>query len=66
MTNKNQKNFDHFLLFIVALMLVPFSGFGQETSNHGNKFEQLGAELPTGNSYRGMNGAPGPNYWQQR
>lgn len=30
------------------------------------KFEQLGAELPTPNSYRSASGAPGPNYWQQR
>jgi peptidase M1-like protein len=66
MTDKEYRNFSPFLLFIVALVLLPFCGIGQETSNHGNKFEQLGAELPTGNSYRGMDGAPGPNYWQQR
>ncbi|MFZ6001082.1 MAG: M1 family metallopeptidase [Bacteroidota bacterium] len=30
------------------------------------KFEQLGSELPTPNSYRSSSGAPGPNYWQQR
>jgi len=30
------------------------------------KFEQLGSELPTPNSYRTGSGAPGPNYWQQR
>jgi hypothetical protein len=30
------------------------------------KFEQLGSELPTPNSYRSASGAPGPNYWQQR
>ena len=35
-------------------------------SNHGNKFEQLGNLLPSPNSYRGMDGAPGPDYWQQR
>ena len=45
---------------------MPLSSFGQNTSNHGNKFEQLGALLPTGNTYRGMDGAPGPAYWQQQ
>ena len=35
-------------------------------SNHGNKFEQLGSILPTGNEYRTASGAPGPKYWQQR
>lgn len=36
------------------------------TSNHGNKFEQLGIILPTPNEYRTASGAPGPKYWQQR
>lgn len=36
------------------------------TSNHGNKFEQLGTILPTPNEYRTASGAPGPKYWQQR
>ncbi|HTE29229.1 MAG TPA: M1 family metallopeptidase, partial [Chryseolinea sp.] len=36
------------------------------SSNHGNKFEQLGTILPTPNAYRTASGAPGPNYWQQR
>ncbi|HNR07205.1 MAG TPA: M1 family metallopeptidase [Saprospiraceae bacterium] len=38
----------------------------QSTSNHGNKFEQLGTILPTPNEYRSASGAPGPKYWQQR
>ncbi|MEZ4993775.1 MAG: M1 family metallopeptidase [Saprospiraceae bacterium] len=33
---------------------------------HGNKFEQLGPLLPPGNVYRTQDGAPGPQYWQQR
>ncbi|MCB0632155.1 MAG: M1 family metallopeptidase [Lewinella sp.] len=37
-----------------------------EGSNHGNKFEQLGEILPDPNIYRGPDGAPGPEYWQQR
>jgi len=36
------------------------------TSNHGNKFEQLGTILPTPNPYRTASGAPGGSYWQQR
>jgi len=36
------------------------------TSNHGNKFEQLGTILPTPNEYRTASGAPGVKYWQQR
>jgi hypothetical protein len=42
--------------------------FGQqnEESNHGRKFEQLGTILPTPNQFRNADGAPGPNYWQQR
>ena len=36
------------------------------TSNHGNKFEQLGTILPTPNEYRTASGAPGTKYWQQR
>jgi hypothetical protein len=36
------------------------------SSNHGNKFEQLGTILPTPNEYRTASGAPGPAYWQQR
>ncbi|MEN0005960.1 MAG: M1 family metallopeptidase [Bacteroidota bacterium] len=35
-------------------------------ANHANKFEQLGTTLPTPNPYRGPDGAPGPDYWQQR
>jgi len=36
------------------------------SSNHGNKFEQLGGVLPTPNEYRAASGAPGGKYWQQR
>jgi len=46
-------------------------GFAQDiqnnpTSNHGNKFEQLGTILPTPNEQRTASGAPGAKYWQQR
>ncbi len=50
----------------ICLILSTCSAFGQNTSNHAKKFEQLGNILPPGNEYRGMDGAPGPNYWQQR
>lgn len=36
------------------------------SSNHANKFEQLGTILPTPNEYRTASGAPGPKYWQMR
>jgi hypothetical protein len=36
------------------------------TSNHGNKFEQLGTILPSPNTYRTASGAPGHQYWQMR
>jgi hypothetical protein len=55
------------------LMLVCFDGsviaqniYNNPNSNHGNKFEQMGASLPTPNEYRMASGAPGPKYWQQR
>ena len=52
------------LILIVALLSVQF-GYSQKTSNHGNKFEQLGSQLRTGNEYRSSDGSPGPAYWQQ-
>lgn len=36
------------------------------TSNHGNKFEQLGTILTDPGVYRTASGAPGNKYWQQR
>mgnify|MGYP001256791826 CR=1 FL=1 len=36
------------------------------SSNHGNKFEQLGTIMSDPNMYRSASGAPGPNYWQQK
>lgn len=36
------------------------------SSNHGNKFEQLGTILPDANTYRTASGAPGHQYWQQQ
>ena len=55
-------------LFLLALIFAfPFYSFSQNTSNHGNKFEQLGSMLPSPEMNTvGMDGAPGPEYWQQR
>lgn len=52
-------------IVFVLILFVSFSGLAQEKKWKG-KFEQLGQELPTPNSYRTGSGAPGPNYWQQR
>jgi len=61
------KQFFAFLMF-VAVSTVSFAQNIQNnpTSNHGNKFEQLGTILSTPNEYRTASGAPGPKYWQQR
>ncbi|HET7897154.1 MAG TPA: M1 family peptidase, partial [Flavisolibacter sp.] len=58
-------------LFFLAGMALATAGWSQDvqnnaSSNHGNKFEQLGTILPTPNEYRTASGAPGPRYWQQR
>ncbi len=52
---------------LVAMLIysMPFL-FSQQTSNHGKAFEQLDAVLPSATPYRGIDGAPGPEYWQQR
>ncbi len=55
-----------FAYLAFSTILTAHLSNAQNTSNHGNKFEQLGPELPTGNLYRGMDGAPGPAYWQQQ
>ena len=53
--------------FFLALFWMAIPVFAQETtSNHASRFEQLGTMLPSANDYRGMDGAPGPEYWQQR
>ena len=59
-------------LFSIVVMLLIMCGANAQnimnnpTSNHGNKFEQLGTILPTPNEYRTASGAPGNKYWQQR
>ncbi len=53
-------------LILLACCWSTSSLQAQKTSNHGNKFEQIDPMLPSPNQYRGMDGAPGPDYWQQR
>ncbi|MCB9322837.1 MAG: M1 family metallopeptidase [Lewinellaceae bacterium] len=52
-------------LLTLCLSLWHFAAFCQGEPNHGSKFEQLGPMLNSPNSYRGADGAPGPDYWQQ-
>jgi hypothetical protein len=61
----------HFSLFALSILSATSALFSQNiqnnpTSNHGNKFEQLGTILPDANGYRTGSGAPGHEYWQQR
>ncbi|WP_221409121.1 M1 family metallopeptidase [Reichenbachiella versicolor] len=51
-------------LIILIAVLAPLSVFSQGEWNQ--KFEQLGTDLPTPNTYRTASGAPGKDYWQQR
>ncbi|MEO5998990.1 MAG: M1 family metallopeptidase [Chitinophagaceae bacterium] len=58
-------------IFFTLWITTTISVYAQDvknnpTSDHGNKFEQLGTALPTPNEYRTASGAPGPKYWQQR
>jgi hypothetical protein len=55
-----------FLLLSTCSIVIAQDIRNNPTSNHGNKFEQLGTILPTPNEYRTASGAPGPKYWQQR
>src|ERR1700743_309702 len=55
-----------FLTFTVAGFVKAQDIQNNPTSNHGNKFEQLGTILNTPNEQRTASGAPGAKYWQQR
>ena len=55
-----------FLLLSTCSVVIAQDIRNNPSSNHGNKFEQLGTILPTANEYRTASGAPGPKYWQQR
>ncbi|MEM1406813.1 MAG: M1 family metallopeptidase [Bacteroidota bacterium] len=51
---------------IVCVYALAFFAGASTAQDWGGKFEQLGQELPTPNSYRTGSGAPGVSYWQQR
>ena len=53
-------------LLIAIFLTIGVNGWTQNTSNHGNKFEQIDPLLPAPNQYRSWDGSPGPDYWQQR
>lgn len=54
------------LAIFVCASTIGQNIYNNPGSNHGNKFEQMGANFPTPNEYRSASGAPGPRYWQQR
>ena len=58
------------LFILLAAGFINLNVNGQQlnnpTSNHGNKFEQLGTLLSDPNVYRTASGAPGHQYWQQK
>ncbi|MBI5914319.1 MAG: M1 family metallopeptidase [Bacteroidetes bacterium] len=55
-----------YIFFLLTFLFFADETTAQNTSNHANKFEQLGPDLPDPTPYRGVDGAPGPEYWQQR
>lgn len=57
--------FQKITLFTCAVLLT-IAVFGQKRSNHANAFEDLNYLIPDPNPSRGPDGAPGPQYWQQR
>lgn len=52
-------------ILVFGMLLMAFQLTAQTEPNHGVKFEQLGPMLASPNDYRGADGAPGPEYWQQ-
>lgn len=57
------KNPMHYLLITILLFQSIVTAQHQQWDG---KFEQLGQLLPTPNEYRASDGAPGPEYWQQK
>ena len=54
-------------LLLLSFLLISNLSFAQNPdSNHGNKFEQIDNLMWPPNTYRGADGAPGPDYWQQK
>jgi hypothetical protein len=56
-------------IFLLCL-LTGLAAFAQQPAttqyNANTRFEQMGTELPTPNTYRTASGAPGKDYWQQK
>lgn len=55
-----------FCLVLLASIAARAQLQNNSSSNHANKFEQLGTILPTPNEQRTASGTPGPKYWQQK
>ena len=53
-------------LLLSVTILIQAQIQNNATSNHANKFEQMGTIFPTPNEQRTASGSPGPKYWQQR
>ncbi len=53
-------------LLVTLLLCLPSLLLVSQKQEQIAKFQQLGSELPTPNTYRTASGAPGPEYWQQR
>ncbi len=54
---------------IITLFILHYSIYisQAQTNYHANsRFEQMGTQLPTPNTYRTASGAPGKDYWQNR
>jgi hypothetical protein len=57
---------NNLLVLAALIMTVTVSAQKQKDTEWGRKFEQLGTQLPTPNTYRTASGAPGKEYWQQK
>ncbi|MDN5205260.1 M1 family metallopeptidase [Fulvivirgaceae bacterium BMA10] len=53
-------------VFVLFLVMISIQGLNAQEKKHEGKFEQLGTQLPTPNTYRTGSGAPGRDYWQQK
>lgn len=49
---------------IISAMWIAVTGYSQ--GKWDRKFEQLGTDLPSPNTYRTASGSPGKDYWQQQ
>jgi Peptidase family M1 domain len=53
---------------LLTLLVLQTAIISQAQTNYhsNNRFEQMGTQLPTPNTYRTASGAPGKDYWQNR